>query len=87
MTEPPHIPAGTVLRLRSGEWRDHPESPTRLPADDRTVVVARVYREPVAGMVWMRGHLPGCALTDCPDPCIEGQVAVSALHRHAGGQQ
>ena len=87
MTDIPHIPAGTVLRLAADEWRDGPQTPTPLPADDRTIVVARVYSHAVGGVVWMTGHLPGCALTDCLDPCVEGQVTVTALRRHTDGGQ
>jgi hypothetical protein len=83
----PHIPAGILLRLRAGEWRDCPNTPTRLPSDELMVVVVRVYSQPVGGMVWLRGHLPGCALDDCPEPCVEGQVSVTALREHAEGRQ
>lgn len=86
MTDIPHIPPGTVLRLHAGEWRDCTNTPRTLPGDDRTIVVSRVYHQPVGGMVWTIGHLPGCALTDCLDPCVEGQVAVTALQRHTGGR-
>lgn len=86
MADIPSIAPGVVLRLTAGEWRGDPHATNQLPADDRTIVVAHVYNALVGGMVWLRGHLPGCDET-CPRPCVEGQVTVAALHRHAEGQQ
>lgn len=79
---PPDLPAGTRLSLVAGEWHHLHNVP---PGARYDLVVARVGDTVRDGRVSVSGHDVTCAWesVDPHPPCIEVQVSVAALQRHA----
>jgi hypothetical protein len=96
MTKPPHIlppeipdlPAGTLLRLRAGDWHHIHDLPCNAYCDMTvTRVHAGVTREDGGHLwVWVTGHdHPTCswASVEPHAPCVELMVRLVVLQRHA----
>ena len=83
----PHLPAGTVLRLRTGEWSTADEPSGGRYVDVR-VTTSR--QDLVDGRVWVYGHALHCAYAeaDCTRVwCVELAVDVDAVADNLGGHR
>ena len=81
----PHLPAGTVLHLKTGEW-----STAEDPAGGRYVDVRLTSSRQhlVDGRVWVYGHALNCAYAeaDCTRVwCVELAVDLTAVNDCLGG--
>ncbi|MFY1689966.1 hypothetical protein [Plantactinospora sp. WMMB782] len=96
-TKPPHIPApeipelpaGTLLRLRSGDWYHIHDLPCTAYCDMTVAKVhAGVTREDLGHLwLWVTGHdHPTCSWESVEPhpPCIELMVRLDVLRRVAG---
>jgi hypothetical protein len=85
MTVDLDVPAGARLFLLAGEWYPAPDR----PADrDEIVTVVAVYRQVIAGRVWVRGHVCRSPEPDCrTGACFEHQVAVAAIRANLDGSR
>lgn len=83
MTVDLHVPPGTCLALKAGEWFPQPGQ----PADrDELVTVVAVYRQEIGGRVWVRGHVCRRPDPDCgTGACFEHQVLTSAIRANLDG--
>ena len=83
----PHLPAGTVLRSRTGEWST-PDEPSGGRYVDVRVTTSR--QDLVDGRVWVYGHALNCAYAeaDCTrESCVELAVDVDAVADNLGGHR
>ncbi|MGA3562650.1 hypothetical protein [Melissospora conviva] len=83
----PHLPAGTVLHLKTGEW-----STAEDPAGGRYVDVRLTSSRQhlVDGRVWVYGHALNCAYAeaDCTRVwCVELAVDLTAVADNLGGHR
>lgn len=83
MTVDLDVPEGTRLHLLAGEWFPRPGQ----PADRGELVrVVAVYRQEIAGMVWVRGHVCRWPEPDCgTGACFECQVLTAAIRANVDG--
>lgn len=80
MTVDLDVPEGTRLHLRAWEV-----NPNRTGRDVEVWTVA-VYRQAVAGKVWLRGHVCTAPDPDCGAAfCFEAQVAVAGIRDNLAG--
>ncbi|MEU0078509.1 hypothetical protein ABZY58_11485 [Micromonospora tulbaghiae] len=77
------VEPGTLLHLLAGEWFP---TPGRAADRDTLVAVVAVYRQEIAGMVWVRGHVCGRGAPDCgTGACFEHQVITAAIRANLDG--
>ncbi|MFG1659099.1 hypothetical protein ACGFIY_21460 [Micromonospora chersina] len=85
MTVDLDVPQGTRLHLLAGEWFPSPGQ----PADrDELVTVVAVYRQEIAGMVWVKGHVCGHGVPECgAGACWEHQAVTAAIRANLDGSR
>ncbi len=73
----PECSPARSCRFAAADWFPQPR---RHAEHDVTVVVAAVYRQEVAGRIWVRGHVCSWDEPDCGrSACWEHQVRTSAV--------
>ncbi len=73
------VPRGTRLLLRAREIRPNPTK------RDEIVWSVAVYRNAIAGMVILQGHVCGAAGECAQGWCFEAQVSVDAIRANLAG--
>ncbi|MBM0237144.1 hypothetical protein JNW88_08260 [Micromonospora sp. ATA32] len=85
MTVDLNVPEDTRLHLLPGEWYPQPGE----PADrGELVAVVTVYRQEIAGVVWVKGHVCAYPHPDCgTGACFEHQVITAAIRANLDGSR